>query len=148
MKVLTMPTSKTQFDLPAIQSCWAAFESMVPLRPINNKAGYAQMLALRSSLLKVAGDDQDHALSGLLALVDEMVSRYQREHCTIKPVPPKEALRALIVTRGLKQVDLNAVVAQSNLSAILAGKRKINATMAGKLGKFFGVSPALFVPSQ
>jgi HTH-type transcriptional regulator/antitoxin HigA len=48
--------------------------------------------------------------------------------------------------RGLKQDDLSAIVSQSNLSAILAGKRKINSALAGKLGKFFGVSPALFVP--
>jgi HTH-type transcriptional regulator/antitoxin HigA len=55
-------------------------------------------------------------------------------------------LRFLIEARGLKQEDLGVVVAQSNLSAILAGKRKISATLAGKLGKFFDVSPALFVP--
>ena len=47
--------------------------------------------------------------------------------------------------RSLKQEDLRAVIPQSNLSAILAGKRKISATMAGKLGKFFGISPAVFV---
>jgi antitoxin component HigA of HigAB toxin-antitoxin module len=47
---------------------------------------------------------------------------------------------------GAIQEDLSAVVPQSNLSAIPAGKRKISATLAGKLGKFFGVSAALFVP--
>ena len=45
----------------------------------------------------------------------------------------------------LKQEDLSGIVPQSNLSAILAGKRNISATLAGKLGKFFGVSPALSV---
>ena len=50
--------------------------------------------------------------------------------------------------RGLKQEDLSAIVAQSNLSAILAGKRKISATLAGKLGKFFGISAAVLVPVQ
>jgi len=55
-------------------------------------------------------------------------------------------LRFLIEARGLTQEDLSGLVPQSNLSAILAGKRKISATLAGKLGKFFGVSPALFVP--
>jgi HTH-type transcriptional regulator/antitoxin HigA len=49
-------------------------------------------------------------------------------------------------SRGLKQEDLSSVVAQSNLSAILAGKRKISAAMAGKLGGFFGISSAIFVP--
>jgi HTH-type transcriptional regulator/antitoxin HigA len=34
----------------------------------------------------------------------------------------------------------------SNLSAILAGKRKISASLAGKLGNFFKVSAAVLVP--
>jgi HTH-type transcriptional regulator / antitoxin HigA len=38
------------------------------------------------------------------------------------------------------------IVAQGNLSNILAGRRKISATPAGKLGEFCGVSPALFIP--
>jgi len=42
---------------------------------------------------------------------------------------------------------LAEVVPQSNLSAILAGKRKISATLAGKLAKFFNISPAVFVPT-
>ena len=49
-------------------------------------------------------------------------------------------------SRGLKQEDLSSGVPHSNLSVILAGKRKISAAMAGKLGGFFGISPAIFVP--
>jgi HTH-type transcriptional regulator/antitoxin HigA len=45
----------------------------------------------------------------------------------------------------LKQEDLSGVVAQGNLSAILAGKRKIGARLARKFGQFFGVSPDLFI---
>jgi len=56
-------------------------------------------------------------------------------------------LRFLMDARGLKQEDLSTIVPQNNLSAILAGKRKISTTMAGKLGKFFGISPAVFVPT-
>ena len=75
-----------------------------------------------------------------------MVSNYEQHHHVIEPAEPKEVLRFLMEARGLKQEDLSAVVPQSNLSAILAGKRKISATLAGKLGKFFGISPAIFVP--
>ena len=64
----------------------------------------------------------------------------------IEASEPKEVLRYLIEMRGLKQGDLAEIVPQSNLSAILAGKRKISATLAGKLAKFFNVSPAVFVP--
>ena len=37
------------------------------------------------------------------------------------------------------------IVHQSNLSAILAGKRKISAALASKLGKFFGINPDVFL---
>ncbi len=104
------------------------------------------MVALMQSLLDAAGDDEAHPLSSLLELAGDMVSRYEQEHHAIEPASPRETLRFLMESRGLKQEDLSTIVAQSNLSAILAGKRKISATMAGKLGKFFGISPAVFVP--
>ncbi len=116
------------------------------LRPIHSEADYDRMVALMNALLDVAGDDEDHPLSSLLELAADLVSRYEQEHHPIEAANPKDALRFLIEVRGLKQEDLSAIVPQSNLSAILAGKRKISATMAGKLGTFFGISPAVFVP--
>lgn len=142
-----MQATQAQFDIRAIQTSWAAFDSMVHLRPIRNEAAYDQMVALMHSLLDVVGDDEDHALSGLLELIGDVVSKYEREHHAIEPAAPSDSLRFLIEVRGLTQEDLRTVLPQSNLSAILAGKRKISATLAGKLGKFFGVSPAIFVPS-
>ena len=141
-----MQSTQTNFDIRAIQSSWAAFDSMVHLRPIHDEASYEQMVALMNSLLDVVGDDEDHELSGLLELLGDVVSNYEREHYAIEASAPTDSLRFLIEARGLTQGDLSAIVPQSNLSAILAGKRKISATLAGKFGKFFGVSPALFVP--
>lgn len=142
-----MRTAHTQFDIRAIQTSWQAFDAMAHLRPIHNEKSYDRMVALMNSLLDAAGDDEDHPLSGLLDLVSDMVSKYEQQHHAITPAEPKEALRFLMEARGLKQEDLSALVPQSNLSAILAGKRKISATLAGKLGKFFGISPAVFVPA-
>lgn len=48
--------------------------------------------------------------------------------------------------KGLKQEDLGQLVPQSNLSAILSGKRKITAQLARKLAHFFDVNVALFIP--
>ena len=141
-----MQPAQTHFNLRAIQSSWTKLDSMVHLRPINDEASYNQMTSLMNSLLDVIGDDENHALSGLLDLVGDFVSKYEREHYAIEPAAPKDSLRFLMEARGLKQDDLSALVPQSNLSAILAGKRKISATLAGKFGKFFGVSPAIFVP--
>lgn len=142
-----MHTAHTQFDVRAIQSTWQAFDTMAHLRPIQDEKNYERMTALMNSLLDATGDDEDHPLSGLLELVSDMVSNYEQVHYSIEPAEPKETLRFLIESRGLKQEDLANIVPQGNLSAILAGKRKISATLAGKLGKYFGISSAVFVPN-
>lgn len=143
---MTLQTANPQINVKALQASWQAFDAMVHLRPVHDELAYDNMLALVNSLLEVTGDDEAHPLSSLLELAGDLVSRYEQEHHAIEPASPKDALRFLMEARGLKQEDLSAVVPQSNLSAILAGKRKISATMAGKLGKFFGISPAVFVP--
>lgn len=141
-----MRAAQTQFDIRAIQTSWQAFDAMAHLRPIRTDKEYDRMVVLMNSLLDAAGDDEEHPLSGLLDLVGDLVSRYEQVHYPIEPAEPKEVLRLLMDARGLKQDDLSEIIPQSNLSAILAGKRKISATLAGKLGKFFGISPAVFVP--
>jgi HTH-type transcriptional regulator/antitoxin HigA len=141
-----MRSAHTQFDIRAIQSSWQAFDAKAHLRPICDEKSYDSMVALMNSLLDATGDNEDHPLSSLLDLVGDMVSKYEQEHYAIEAAEPKDALRFLMNARGLKQEDLSTIVPQSNLSAILAGKRKISATLAGKLGKFFGISPAVFVP--
>ena len=142
-----MQANQTHIDVGALQASWQAFDSLAHLRPIHSEADYDRMVALMQSLLDAAGDDEDHPLSGLLELAGDLAPRYEQEHHTIEPASPRDTLRFLMEARGLKQDDLSVVVPQSNLSAILAGKRQISATMAGKLGKFFGISPAVFVPT-
>ena len=135
------------FDIKALQKTWMAFDRVAHLRPIRTDEEYDRTVALMNSLLDIVGNDEGHALSGLLDLVSELVEDYDAEHFVIEASEPKEVLRYLIETRGLKQGDLAEVVPQSNLSAILAGKRKISVTLAGKLAKFFNISPAVFVPA-
>ena len=142
-----MRAAQPQLDIRALQASWQEFNAMAHLHPIRNEMEYDRIVALMNSLLDVAGDDEDHPLSSLLELAGDLVSRFEQEHHAIEPASPRDTLRFLMEARGLKQEDLSAIVPQGNLSAILAGKRKISATMAGKLGKFFGISPAVFVPT-
>ena len=119
---------------------------MAHLRPIHTESDYDRTVKMMYALLDVAGDDEDHPLSSVLELTSDLVSRYEQDHHPIKAADPKDALRFLMESRGLEQEDLSSVVPQCNLSALLAGKRKISAAMAGKLGGFFSISPAIFVP--
>ncbi len=143
----TATASRDRIDIRTLQKAWAAFDRVAHLRPIRSEAEYDRTVALMNYLLDVVGDKEGHALAGLLDLVGELVEDYESSHLAIEPSEPREVLRYLIEIRGLKQGDLAQIVPQSNLSAILAGKRKISATLAGKLARFFKVSPAVFVPN-
>lgn len=142
-----MTTAIASLDVRALQKTWAAFDRVAHLRPIRSEKEYKHTVALMNNLLDVVGDKDDHPLAGLLDLVSELVQDYDAGHFAIEASEPKEVLRYLIELRGLKQSDLADVVPQSNLSAILAGRRKISATLAGKLAKYFNISPAVFVPT-
>jgi HTH-type transcriptional regulator / antitoxin HigA len=141
-----MQTAQTQFNIQNLQASWQAFDAMAHLRPIHSEADFERMSAMMNALLADVGDDE-HPLSGLLELVSDLIYRYEQTHHAIEAAAPKDVLRFLMETRGLKQDDLSTLVPQSNLSAILAGKRKISAALAGKLGKYFGISSAVFVPA-
>jgi len=141
-----MTTATAALDIKALQKTWAAFDRIAHLRPIRSETEYERTVSLMNYLLDTVGAQEGHALSGLLDLVGELVADYDSTHFAIEASEPREVLRYLIELRGLKQSDLAEIVPQSNLSAILAGKRKISATLAGKLARFFDISPAAFVP--
>jgi HTH-type transcriptional regulator/antitoxin HigA len=140
-----MTTATFPLDVKALEKTWAAFDRVAHLRPIRNDVEYERTVALMNSLLDVVGDQEGHALAGLLDLVSELVQDFDADHYAIEASEPREVLRYLIEQRGLKQSDLAEIVPQSNLSAILAGKRKISATLAGKLARYFNVRPAVFI---
>ena len=142
-----MRTAQAQFDIKAIQASWQKFDAMTHLRPIRTVAEHKRMELLMNTLLDVVGDNEEHVLSGLLELVSDLVWKYEQEHYPVESAEPNDVLRFLMESRNLKQEDLSGIVPQSNLSAILSGKRKISATLAGKLGKFFDINPAAFIPS-
>lgn len=134
-----------QFDIQGIQKSWVAFDQMTHLRPIRNEAGYDRIVSLMNTLLDVVGDVEMHPMMGLLELVSDIVSGYEADHYAIEALEPKDALKYLLDAKNLTQNALAEIVPQSNLSAILSGKRKISATLAGKLADFFKVSPAVFI---
>ncbi|MBK7423874.1 MAG: helix-turn-helix domain-containing protein [Propionivibrio sp.] len=141
-----MTSATVTLDFKALQKTWSAFDRLAHLRPIRTEDEYDRTVSLMNCLVDIVGDQEDHPLSGLLDLVSELVEDYDKSHYVIEASEPKEILRYLIELRGLKQGDLAEIVPQGNLSAILSGKRKISATLAGKLAKFFSISPAVFVP--
>jgi HTH-type transcriptional regulator/antitoxin HigA len=104
------------------------------------------MLDFMNRLLDEIGDQQTHALAGLLDIVTAFVRDYEERNVDIPDVAPSEALRFLMEQHDFRQADLAKIFgSQSNVSEVLSGKREINARQARALGKRFRVSPAVFI---
>jgi HTH-type transcriptional regulator/antitoxin HigA len=97
-------------------------------------------------LLDVVGEDESHPLAGLLDLVGELVAAYEVRERPFPDAAPGEVLRLLMEQNGLTQGDLRKELGgQPVVSAVLKGKRTINARQAKALAARFNVSPAAFI---
>lgn len=65
-------------------AAWQRFDQITQLRPINSEADYDHVVGLMNRVLDVMGDDEHHPLSGLLVLLAEMVSGYDKIHYSVE----------------------------------------------------------------
>ena len=144
---MTTVTKTAVPDAAAVQAAWVTLERSVgPLAAIRSKREYERKRKLMNALLDEIGGDERHPLAGLLDLLGELVAAYEAREATMPEAPPADVLRLLIEAHGLSQADLAAELGgQPVVSAVLGGKRAINARQAKALGQRFGVSPAAFI---
>ena len=90
------------------------------------------------------GPDEEDYLEVLAGLIE----RYEAEHEAMPPVGEDEMLRHLIEARDITQAQLASEtnIAESTISAILSGKRRMSKSHVVALARFFRVSPAVFLP--
>lgn len=143
-------TAHTKTAVPnaaAVQAAWATLESSVgPLAAMRSKREYERKRKVMHALLDEIGGNQHHPLAGLLDLLGDLIAAYEAREAPMPEAPPADVLRLLIETHELSQADLAAELGgQPVVSAVLSGKRSINARQAKSLGLRFGVSPAVFI---
>jgi HTH-type transcriptional regulator/antitoxin HigA len=119
-----------------------------PLRPIKSEAELDRAIAVMNAL--VDRGDLDRAENDYLDVLSYLVERYQEEH---HPVPVDdltdgEMLAHLIEAKEVAQVEVARAtgVAQSRISEVLSGKRRLTRAQLEKLALYFHVSPAVFLP--
>jgi len=133
-------------DLESVQSAWQCLNEIVPLGPITDEKDYERRVLVMDELLDCIGADESHRLMPLLDLVTRWVETYEAEQHALLDVTSVAVLAYLMEEHGLKQTDLAAELGgQSIVSAVLNGKRELNARQAKALGKRFKVSPAVFL---
>lgn len=77
--------------------------------------------------------------------LSDLIAAYEYRHQAIPRGGPLGVLRRLMSSQGLSQHDLPEIGGQSVVSAVLLGKRQINARMAVSLSKRFKVPVGAFL---
>jgi HTH-type transcriptional regulator/antitoxin HigA len=117
-----------------------------PLRPIRSDTDLDRAIAMIDSL--ITRDDLDSGADDYLEVLSDLVHRYETENDPITPVSDAEMLRFLLESNDMSQTELaeRSEIAESTISEILAGKRRLSRGHIAALSKLFHVSPALFFP--
>jgi len=115
-----------------------------PLRPLRSDADLDAAVAVVDSLIdqdELSAPEQDY-----LDVLSDLIEAYEDETVPIKPVGDAEMLRTLIEAKGVTQAQAakEAGIAESTVSEVLTGKRKLNRTQIGKLARYFHVGPGAF----
>jgi HTH-type transcriptional regulator/antitoxin HigA len=128
---------------------------------VENKLEYAELLA--NVLPHVIHTEQENqrctaALEDLLRygkrtparnrlaeLLTLLIEDFEEKHYSLPPAAPRDIVRHLMESNGLRQVDLIDVFgAESTVSEVLSGKRELAKSHIERLSRRFHVSPELF----
>ncbi len=130
---------------PALPNSYFELVRRFPLVHIEDEHYLMHAQMMLDSLLCRNLDEGGQAY--LDALTD-LVGVYEDENESIPDAPAGDVLRELIASSGLSQQKLAGAVgmAQSTISAVLSGNRKLTTGQMVKLARHFHVPPAVFLP--
>ncbi|MFZ3185260.1 MAG: helix-turn-helix domain-containing protein [Pseudomonas sp.] len=109
-----------------------------------NEEDYDALVEALDELLVIVGDDEDHSLASLAAHMGDLLEAYDESHRPMPRASAVEVLRYLMQEHGLTQAELPEIGAQSVISEILGGKRKLNVRHIRALSERFGVPADVF----
>src|SRR5438270_224710 len=116
-----------------------------PLRPLRTDADLDAAVAVIDALIDrpaLTAPEQDY-----LDVLSDLVEAYESATIPMRPVGDAELLRFLIEQKRVTQsaAAAGAGIAESTISEVLAGKRKLNRTQIAKLARYFHVEPGAFL---
>ncbi|HEX3147305.1 MAG TPA: helix-turn-helix domain-containing protein [Gemmataceae bacterium] len=119
-----------------------------PLRPLRSKGDLDAAIAVIDLLIDqraLSAPEQDY-----LDVLSDLVEAFEDNVVPMRPVGDAAVLRFLIESRGATQVLVakQAGIAESTISEVLAGKRKLNRVQIGRLARYFNVGPGVFALAE
>ena len=120
---------------------WAAVNTALGLSaPVRDEAHYTELLAFVEECFERFGGQDSHPIFALVDIVAQHIKAYEdRLHPWPDTSTPATRLAFLMDQHGLRQSDLPEVGAQSVVSDVLSGKRKLNLRQTQALARRFGV---------
>ena len=136
-----------RLNLHDVQAHWVALHEALSLgAPFVEDAQYRQALTYVDAVFDQVAADAAHPLGGLLTLLADRIHEYEdRVHPWPDTSTPATVLTSLMQDHGLTQSELPEVGAQSVVSAVLAGKRRLNLRQVKALASRFSVPLEMFV---
>ena len=115
-----------------------------PLRPLRNDTDLDAAVAMIDALIdleELSSPEQDY-----LDVLSDLVETYEEQTIPIESVSDAKMLQSCIEAKGVTQAEVakRTRIAESTISEVLSGKRKLNRAQIGKLARYFKVSPAAF----
>ena len=128
---------------------YTALIDRFPLVPIKNEDHLDKAHEVAQSLIiqgaAIAADEAEY----LEVLLDE-IGKYENKHHSLNfdDIAPHELLQSFMKDHNLKQVALQKILSVSSgvMSELVSGKRELTKEHCVKLGHYFKVTPALFLP--
>ena len=118
--------------------------TLFPLRPIRTDTELDAAIRVINMLLDQGR--RSKAEEDYLDVLSDLVEVYEDEHIPIGPVSDADMLQSFLDDWRLTQAQVAKAtgIAESTISEVLSGKRKLNRKQIGKLAKYFRVSPEAF----
>jgi len=115
-----------------------------PLRPIRSDAELDRAIAAVDALIdrgRLARDESDY-----LDVLSDLVKRYEEEHHEIEPASDGAMLEHLCESKDVTKLAVAEAtgIANSTLSAVLSGKRRLTRNHIARLAAYFQVVPTVF----
>jgi len=142
---MTKPANPRKDPKTNADDRYLALVRQVPLRPLHSDSDLDRAIAMIDSLVdkeSLSSDEIDY-----LDVLSDLVEKYETVTHPMPSVSDAEMLRHLIESRAKSQAEVSSAtgVAESTISELLVGKRKLNRKHIESFAKYFRVNPGVFL---
>ncbi len=137
----------TTAALERIADCrdYSSLVNQFPPRVIRKRSHYKAALDVVERIMRIDRPTSDQL--EFLELLSGLIEDYESQDLSTPNVPVERLVAHLIEAKGVSQIEVarGAKISPSTLSDVLAGRRGLSVENMKRLGRYFGVDPAVFL---